>query len=134
MTDITKKIEQIYQSALSLNNEHVIIDLLKIDTETALKIYTETGKDYTNYCISIDNYSVKHTLEKHGNPIKEAKRGQVHITKEDFMLIPEIIINFDTVRYELRGEKESLIFEKNINDTYFVIKEVRTVSKKGKKN
>jgi len=134
MKNITTEIDKLYEFALSLNNEHILIDICPIDAKTAQKIAKETGNDYTGYFISIDNYSIKHTLEKHGNPIKEAKRGQIHITKEDFLLLPEIILNFDTVKYEKKGTKESLLFEKKIKESYFVVKEIRTVRKKSKKN
>jgi len=137
--EIREQIEKVYNAALSLENEHIILDMGIIDENLANRIKEKTELDFSGYYISIDNYSIKHTLEKHGNPITEAKRGQINISKEDFFLLPEIIFNFDNVSYDKKLNKkgansECLKFEKTIGDVYFVIKEIRTVIKKGKIN
>ena len=93
-----------------------------------------TGIDVTEFLITIDNYSIIHTLERHGNPIKEAKRGQIGIQKHHFMEILDVILNPDTVRYDIRHNRTSLIFEKDKGDTYFIVKEIRQVVKSRKKN
>jgi len=137
---IFDQIETLYQSALSLQNDYLIVDIGVVDETFAERIKKSTGFDFTGYVISIDNYSIKHILEKHGNPIREAKRGQISITKEDFLLLPKLLFEFDSVKYDVKikninhTKRESLIFEKTIGDTYFVVKEIRTVSKKGKVN
>jgi len=138
--DIEKQIELLYESVLSLQNDHLIIDIGIVDHALAGRIKKCTGEDLTGYLITIDNYSIKHTLEKHGNPITEAKRGQLNITKDDFLLLPKLIFEFDKVYIDVKVNKikhtkrESLIFEKTIDNTYFVVKEIRTVIKKGKVN
>jgi len=133
--NLKKQIEKLYEYALSFKNKHLIIDIGIIDENLANRIKEITNIDFTGYLISIDNYSIRHTLEKHGNPIKEAKRGQINITKDDFLFLPEIIYNFDNVKYDINNNnKASLIFEKVIRNHYFVVKEIRTVKKKGKKN
>lgn len=44
-----------------------------------------TQIDVSNHWVCIDNFGILHTLEEHGNPISEAKRGQIAIEKADFL-------------------------------------------------
>jgi hypothetical protein len=121
--EIEIQIENLYQAALSLQNEHIVVDIGIIDQNLASRIKDSIGLDFTGYVISIDNYSIKHTLEKHGNPIIEARRGQLNITKEDFLLLPKLIFEFDKVCIDVKvnnikqTNRESLIFEKTIGNT-----------------
>ena len=94
------------------------------------KRYTQAGieLDLTGYRHTIDNYAVKHTLKQHGNPAKEAPRGQVAVTREDFDLIPEILSNPDHI--EATGKSkigaETITYSKAFGDTVFYVEEVRT--------
>ena len=47
--------------------------------------------DVRNYNYSVSNQAVSHTLKKHGNPITEAKRGHLAVTKADFRLLPSTV-------------------------------------------
>lgn len=44
---------------------------------------------------SIENSVVKHNQNRHGDPQKEEKKGQIAITEEDYQRIPEILENYD---------------------------------------
>ena len=74
-------------------------------------------------------HGVRHMLKSHGDPGKEAARGQIAITREDIKRIPEIIasshhaqhtrknaLNLETVRYFYDGP----------DGTTTVLEEVRT--------
>jgi hypothetical protein len=121
------------------SNAHQVLTLMEYLEENIIeKIKTETGIDLTGFAIEIDNYGVKHAFEGHGNAIKEAKHGQIAITEEDYLLIPLIITNFDKVSYNemISGKtvEPALVFEKEIDGRYFVVKQVKMVTKKGKRN
>jgi phage-Barnase-EndoU-ColicinE5/D-RelE like nuclease3 len=77
---------------------------------------------------TIDNYAIVHTHNKHGQENKEKSRGQIAVIKEDYLLIPDIVNNPDSISV---GEKsnigtELIIYEKEINNIYyFYVEEVR---------
>lgn len=123
------------------NNEHQTITLFStLEEDLIAKIKLATDVDLTGFCVEIDNYGIKHAFDRHGNENTENKRGQVAITENDFCLVPMPLLDFDTVRYDFRGErgkpnlKESLVFEKYIDNQYIMSMEVRKVTKKGKQN
>jgi hypothetical protein len=137
---IEEKIEELYNYSLQLNNEHKIIDIGFVDDKLAERILNFTGLDLCGFVISMDNYGIIHSLEKHGNPITEVMRGQLNVTKEDFKLIPLILSEFDSVRHDIKYTKnsnisrESLVFEKKIGNRFFVAKEIRKIVKADKSN
>ena len=121
------------------NNEHQIITLFSTLEENLIaKIKLATAFDLTGFCVEIDNYGIKHAFDRHGNETKEAKQGQIAITEEDFTLIPLIITDFDSVIYNefVNGKtiEPALVFEKEIDGRYFVVQQIKTVTKKGKQN
>jgi hypothetical protein len=132
---LTEQLDALYELALyNPKNLHQIVDLGVIDETVGSFILKTTGLDVTNYLISIDNYSIIHTLQRHGNPVKEAAKGQLAVQKEHFHEVLSVILEADSVRYDFRRGKEALIFEKRKDPLYFVVKELRQVVKKGKQN
>ncbi len=134
-------IEDLYELAINnLTNEHVMLDLGIVDDELAIKIFAETGIDLSGFVISIDNYGIRHAVERHGDEKKEAIQGQVAVQKSAFGLLHLVITEADSVTFDPRQRNpnspvvETLIFEKQIGDYHYVFKEVRRVQKKGKSN
>ena len=77
------------------------------------------GKDIQN--IFITDSDVRHIKKKHGQ--SEAKRGQIDITPADFIFIPFVLNEFDTVEHtetDVKGNKK-LLFTKKINGTIYTI-------------
>ncbi len=140
MMDIKSQIEALYDFALdNPQNEYKIIDIFRIEADFALKIQAATGIEVNGFIVSIDNYSIIHTLLRHGNPAKEAKHGQIAITKSDFIRLVDLLNAPDTIRLDIKTYKngvvkETLIFSKEYEHYYVVAKEIRRVSKKGKTN
>ena len=132
---IEEKIDELYEFTLNnVDNQYKRLDIGVVDKDLASLIQNLTEIDVTNYVITIDSYSIIHTLERHGNPIKEAKRGQIGIEKHHFREVLDVILNPDNVRYETKHNKVSLIFEKDKGDKYYVVKEIRQVVKSRKTN
>ncbi len=77
---------------------------------------------------TIDNYAIVHTHNKHGQESKELRRGEIAVTKDDYLLIPNILENPDVIYH---GEKSNIgtdlvKYEKEINGIcYFYVEEVR---------
>ena len=77
---IEEKIEALYEFTLNnLDNQHKRIDIGIVNKELGIFIFNQTNIDVTDYIITIDSYSIIHTLERHGNPVKEAKQGQIAV-------------------------------------------------------
>ena len=132
---IEEQIEALFELTISnIENEYKRIDLGIVSKELGLLISNMTDIDVTDYVLTLDTYSISHTMERHGNPIKEAKLGQIAVQKHHFIEILEVILNPDNVRYDVRNKRASLIFEKEKDDKYFVVKEIRQVQKSRKKN
>jgi len=134
-------LEDLYELAVNnLTNEHIRLDFGTIDGELVAKIFAETGVDLTGFVISIDNYGIRHALERHGDEKKEATQGQVAVQKSAFHLLHLVLTEADSITYDPRQRNpnspvvETLIFEKQIGNYHYVFKEVRRVQKKGKTN
>jgi hypothetical protein len=140
MDELKRKIEDLYDFALNNpENSYQIVDLAEVSADLAEKILTTTGVDVSGFTLSIDNYGILHTLERHGNPVREKSRGQVAVTKGDFTRLLDIISDYDTIRFDKRMYqngvvKETFVFTKELENSYFVAKEIRRVTKKGKRN
>lgn len=140
MDELKRKIEELYEFALNNpKNSYQIVDLMEISAELAEKILTATGVDVSNFTLSIDNYGILHTLERHGNPVREKARGQLAVTKMDFTRLLDIVSEYDAIRFDKRAYqngvvKETFVFTKELENSYFVAKEIRRVTKKGKRN
>lgn len=139
MIDLDKlriEISDLYDECLeNLEQFHRKIDLFQISQTLANTIKEKTDIDLENYWICIDNYGIIHTLENHGNPISEAKRGQIAVEKEDFLKMIEVCLYPDNVKFignTKHTQKPLLQFEKIIENKLFVIKEVRIVTSKKK--
>ena len=140
MSEIREQIEALYDFALdNPANEYRVVDIMPIEKSLSEHIFLETGVDLRDFRFSIDNYSIVHTLLRHGNPAKESKHGQIAVVKADFTRLPEILTSPDSIRLDFRTYgnsiiKESLIFYKSYEHHYVVAKEIRRVLKKGKVN
>lgn len=113
-------------------NKKITFSLGKLSQAEIEKLAIETGFDLTDFERTIDNYSIKHTLKKHGNAKTESKRGQIAVEEQDFENIPEIVANADTI---LSNEKNDLgntliKYVKDLFSTnYFYVEEIRTGKK-----
>lgn len=106
----------------------------KVMTETiglidnAAFIFQKTGLDLTGFTRLIDNYGIRHTLKQHGNPAKEAGRGQLAVTLDDFGLIPLITSQPDHVFLDGKNKigREVIVFVKLIDGIgYWHAEEIR---------
>lgn len=133
---LRNQINDLYDECLN-NFEpfHKKLDLFEIPEILVSRILTETNLDLSGFWICIDNFGIIHTLEKHGSPVSEAKRGQIAVEKEDFITMIEVCLNADTIKnigVSKHSQNPVLQFEKRINDRVFVVKEVRLITSKKK--
>jgi hypothetical protein len=130
-----EEIEALYEFTLTdKTNQYKRLDIGVIGKNLGILIYNQTNIDVTDYILTLDTYSIIHTLERHGNPIREAKHGQIAIEKQHFIEILDVVLNPDKVTCNTKHNRTALIFEKEKGNKYFVIKEIREVVKTRKKN
>ncbi len=122
-------------------NEHIMLDLEVVGDELAAKILAATGVDVAGFVISVDNYGIRHAMERHGDGQTEGGRNQVALQVSDFNIAIEIVQSAANMRYDFRGKlghpnlRESIVFDEKISgNQYFVSMEVRQVRKRGKTN
>ncbi len=134
---IKKDIAALYDDCLEIVIPfHRKLDLFIVPNEIAEKVYEAIGIDIQEHWICIDNFGIIHTLEQHGNPISEARRGQIAVEKEDFERFIEVLLNPDEIIAVGKTKRTNLPliqFVKKIDDKIFVIKEIRTVTSTRKK-
>lgn len=96
--------------------------------ENAALILEKTGLDVRGYTRVIDNYGVRHTIKQHGNEVKEAKRGQIAVTLDDFSKIALITSAPDDIFADGKNKigRDVIVFVKVIEGIgYRHVEEVR---------
>ena len=123
-----EQIEALVNYALiDTTNRNRIVRFDKINDSKLIAINDNEIIDVSGFNRVIDIYGIKHTFKKHGNSITEEKRGQIAITKEDFLLIPQIVLT-ENVQYSGKNKigKDCLTYEKEIDETiYYYVEEIR---------
>ena len=95
----------------------------KIKENTSNLIKSKLGINVDNYNISLKTDDVRKIFKDHGNEKTEIPRGQVPITEKDFLNIPDIINNPDSISLEGKSPqgKPAIKFEKNIDGNTVVV-------------
>lgn len=96
-----------------------------VSPEMAVKIKAATGMDFTGYKHLIDSEGLRHMVKEHG-PGRETRSGQVPITREDILKIPQIVSNPDTIEkggISERRQLQGVVFSKRFNGTTYYVAE-----------
>ncbi len=130
--EIKQKIFELYDECVHATAPfHRKLDLFIVPDKLAQRILEETNMDVKGHWVCLDNYGIIHTLEHHGNPISENKRGQVAIMKEDFIIMLQVFLCPDEIHASGNtnsSQKPTIQFIRKIDDKIFVVKEVRTIT------
>ena len=133
---------------ISLDNRQVIANAdikikLKIEINKAINNKTSKGKitfnkvtdnivqrvkallkiDVSNRVHELVDNDIRHMINEHGDPIKEAKKDQIAITVEDILKIPDILELYDDiVKGNSNKNNETIRYIKKYEDgiTYLV--------------
>lgn len=68
-----------------------------VDTDLGNEILKQTGIDATGYNLSLSAYEVQKIFNDHGNQKTEEKRGQRAIEQDDYLHVPYVVQNADTI-------------------------------------
>ncbi len=63
----------------------------------AAAIGRAVGFPVASFVVVLENGTARHTLRHHGDIAAEAKRGQIAVTEDDLVLMPQLLCEFDTV-------------------------------------
>ncbi|MFA5619022.1 MAG: hypothetical protein WDA08_01805 [Weeksellaceae bacterium] len=99
----------------------------KITPEQAKILKEKLGIDPTGFKHTLDKSEIVHTLNEHGEVKAESNRGQIAVTENDFLRLPEILNNPDKIEYSGKNKKglETIKYTKAFNGTTYVVEEVR---------
>ncbi len=129
---ITKLTEAILSDS---TNAHFNYEFARVSKTQAALVQPSVNVNLTGAPRIIDSSAIRHTLRQHGNPSKEATRGQVAIIPADFEHVPDIIQSADDISYlgENPRRQPVFLFTKRIGEfVYFVVEAVR-FAKRGTK-
>jgi len=118
--------------SLENGSENNWVELNRLAEAEVQVLEQKTGLNLAGYQRILDSASIRHTLKLHGNPLTEARRGQIAVSLDDFLYIPSIVNSFEELKYlgiNRRG-METLLYRKQIGDVYFYVEEVRKGRKK----
>lgn len=89
----------------------------------------KTGMDLAGYSREITSEKIRHAVKKHGGSA-EAARGQLPLTRNDFLKVPEIARAENVVKVDVGKRQQPLIiYEKPVNGYLYVVEEVLTGKK-----
>lgn len=130
ISPMKKRISGFVPGALAVADRKVEISLGRVTNHERIK--ADTGFDLEGFERILDNYGVRHTMKKHGNPKAEAARGQIAVTLDDFALIPLITAEPDRVFHDGQNKigRDVIVFCKAIDGIgYRHVEEIRPKGK-----
>jgi hypothetical protein len=111
---------------LLLNEEFTPYEIHRVTltvtiSEEIINLIKPLGIDISHFEHELDNYGIKHSLDRHG-------KDSLPVTKDDFYKIPEILSSPDQVTYVgTSGIGTHLIeYRKAFNGTTYYLEEIRT--------
>jgi hypothetical protein len=106
--------------------------LFEVSPQVALRIKNATGIDVSGFKHSIDKSEMNHAKNRHSDAKVEQSRGQVPITNADFLMLPEILENPDSIRSIGKDKigRETIVFEKLVEQNNIITYEAVLTGKK----
>lgn len=129
-----KTIDTIIEEAFENPKKYDWVDISEISTEAVKDIKQKFNIDLSNYKFLVDTNAINHSWNNHG-----PKSGDTTpINKTDFLLIPTILSNYDSVAlggFDRKHKLQIIIFSKRIVNEeltieFSVANEIRTGRKK----
>ncbi len=112
-------------------NDFYVCEITEVPTKQANLVYEKSGIRIEGFFHTLDNYAVRHVSIRHGDPELEAKYGQIAVQPADFLIIPLIVLEYETLEYEFARNKHTLVFKKTIGERQYVYAaEIRSPKRK----
>ena len=101
---------------------------LPVEAEMVSRIQTEAGINVEGSLHIMDTDSIRHIIKNHAGP-KEILRGQMPLVREDFLLLPGVFGNPETIENAGRTKpgRDTICYQKTIGKyQYCYFEELRT--------
>jgi hypothetical protein len=124
----TEKLDDVFDAvARPGGTGRVFTDLGAIADPERLARETGLTQDFSRFRHTIENDALKHAFRQHGDPLKEAPRGQIAITRADFDLLPEVLANPDLITHTGKNDlgRDLIQYRKVVGEEIFYVQEVR---------
>jgi phage-Barnase-EndoU-ColicinE5/D-RelE like nuclease3 len=103
-------------------------DLDFVAPAVAARIERLTNLDVRGFRHTVGESAIRHVLNRHSDQKMELTRGQVAITVEDFLLLPQVFADPDEI---FVGDDQNVVqLCKRLNNDLLVLQEIRTGRKK----
>lgn len=125
------ELKQVIKKAKENPNERQKLNIGKVSPKLEQEA-EKRGFNLKGYTHDMDVSGVRHSIKEHGDEKKEALRGQIAITDEDYNKIPEIIYDYDEIDFTGKNKTglETITYKKSFPDgTIAYVEEIRTGKK-----
>jgi hypothetical protein len=121
------ELAQFAESVIENPNEARSVRYGEVGEQTA-EAFKQAGLDVAGFVHVVDSATVNHIMKQHGNPEKEAARGQIAVTPKDFARLPDVVSNPDKVEPVGKTKRglEAVRYTKRINGHIVVVEAART--------
>jgi hypothetical protein len=92
-----KEIKELIALALADNPQHYVLNIGNVPYKQAQFINQYVTEDITDLIRILDTSGIRHAIKEHGSPNTEEPRGQIAITTDDFLLVPDILKSPDSL-------------------------------------
>ncbi len=78
----------------------------------------EDGLDIDGFEHEVDTFAVRHIIKNHGDSARERARGQVEVTQEDILNIPDVLLSPDKVAFGTKNRigRDQIVYLKKMPD------------------
>ena len=100
--------------------------------DAVIRAGAAAGVDLSEFSHAIDTYAIQHTMENHGEHAGEKLRGQLPVTEDDLLSIPEVVTTPDAIRVGQKNRigRSLISYVKHMPDgTTILVEEIRTGKK-----
>lgn len=127
MNKIVKSVKHLVEIALENPNDYGEMIFSKLPIKQARLIEAFIGVNLVGTERIMETSAIRHTIKNHGSPIKEALRGQIAVTIDDFLKVPLILREPDKISYLGKNSamQDVFLFTKQIGVIYMVAECVR---------
>jgi len=124
-----RRLKELCEFALNNpKNEKRFVNYDVVGPSEAANIERATGLHVASFRRMVDNFAIRHILNKHGDAEREKERGLLPVTFEDLLQIPVIVHCPDEIRNGGRTSTglDSVLYIKRVNGWLYYFEEVRT--------
>lgn len=118
----------IHLALSNINNDKEIFEFDVPNDDEINRLFSLSGHVLTGYRRVMDSFAVRHVFKNHGNLKMESQRGQIAVLPEDFTLISNVLIQYESFNVE-KNRIGNIMFRYTLNTERFRLiyaEEVRT--------